>query len=156
MWARLGLLLLGALLGGCAIVITPLPPEIRNLWSQDRYCTYRTTRVDFGFDFSGLIDRLEVYLLAEGQHPWEARPGQKVADLNTFILGEGRVTGYVDVTPSQTQQSLSPQGIIVEPVDNKVLWVRGFHGGAASDYVRSSVVMVPDRSSGCDPYETAP
>lgn len=128
MRVSLGLLLLGALLGGCSIVITPLPPELRNLWSQDRYCTYKTTRVDFGFDFSGLIDRLEVYLLDEGQDPWEARPGQKVADLNTFILGEGRVTGYVDVTPSQTRQSLSPQGIIVEPVGNKVPWVRDSTG----------------------------
>ena len=117
-------------LGACTVTISPAPPSIWNLWSQDWYCTHRTTRVDFGFSFSGVLTRLEVYLLDEGQKPWEARPGQKVADLDTLIVGSGEVRGYVDVTPAQTQQALGPQGIIVEPVGNKVLWVRWFNGSA--------------------------
>ncbi|BAD70619.1 MULTISPECIES: hypothetical protein [Thermus] len=143
-------------LGACTVTISPAPPSIWNLWSQDWYCTHRTTRVDFGFSFSGVLTRLEVYLLDEGQKPWEARPGQKVADLDTLIVGSGEVRGYVDVTPAQTQQALGPQGIIVEPVGNKVLWVRGFNGSAASAYVESSVVMFPDNTNVCDPGETAP
>lgn len=92
----------------------------------------------------------------EGQKPWEARPGQKVADLDTLIVGSGEVRGYVDVTPAQTQQALGPQGIIVEPVGNKVLWVRGFNGSAASAYVESSVVMFPDNTNVCDPGRPRP
>ena len=79
-----------------------------------------------------------------------------MASLTTLALGQGRATGYVDVTPGQTQQALSPQGIIVEPVGNKRLWVQGFNVNAPSEFVRSSVVMVPDRTGACDPLNTAP
>lgn len=143
-------------LGACTVSVSFLPPRLQNLWTQDRYCTYKTTRVDFSFDFSGFLTRLDVYLLDEGQTPDQARPGQKVASLLTFALGQGRVTGYVDVTPSQAQQGLSPQGIIVEPVGNKRLWVQGFNVDAPSGFVRSSVAMVPDGTRACDPLNTAP
>uniref|UniRef100_A0A831U7K7 Lipoprotein n=1 Tax=Thermus islandicus TaxID=540988 RepID=A0A831U7K7_9DEIN len=148
--------LLALALAACTVTVSFVPPTIQNLWTQDRYCTYKTTRVDFSFDFSGVLTRLDVYLLDDGQTPDQARPGQKVASLATLILGQGRATGYVDVTPRQTQQALSPQGIIVEPVRNKRLWVQGFNVNAPSEFVRSSVVMVPDRTGACDPLNTAP
>jgi len=148
--------LLALALAACTVTVSFVPPTIQNLWTQDRYCTYKTTRVDFSFDFSGVLTRLDVYLLDDGQTPHQARPGQKVASLSTFTAGQGRVTGYVDVTPSQAQQGLSPQGIIVEPVGNKRLWVQGFNVNAPSEFVRSSVVMVPDSTGACDPLNTAP
>lgn len=38
--------LLALALAACTVTVSFVPPTIQNLWTQDRYCTYKTTRVD--------------------------------------------------------------------------------------------------------------
>jgi len=38
--------LLALALAACTVTVSFVPPTIQNLWTQDRYCTYKTTQVD--------------------------------------------------------------------------------------------------------------
>ncbi|TBH21442.1 hypothetical protein [Thermus thermamylovorans] len=160
--ARLLLFPLLALLPACTLTLELVYPghRISGLETQRTYCTYGDTRVDFRFLLEGSLDRLELYWLAEGQRPQDARPGERYA-LWGPIRG-GSLRGWLQVTPSgeiravslttpQSQGEVLPQGIVVEPLPERRLWLRGFTGGVAGPFVPARNPVRPDASSACDP-----
>ncbi|MFN3369247.1 MAG: hypothetical protein ACK4ZX_07620 [Thermus sp.] len=149
------------LLSACTLTLEAVYPGhgITGLRTQDTYCTAGNTRLDFAFDLEGRLDGLELLFLPEGFAPHQARPGERYALLAP--IHAGRVQGFLEVTPegevlavsltSPGSLSLGPQGIIVEPLPHRRLWLRGYTGGLGGPYVRAANPVRPDSSPHCDP-----
>ncbi|WP_038058812.1 hypothetical protein [Thermus amyloliquefaciens] len=150
------------LLSACTLTLELVHPghRISGLETQGTYCTHGDTWVDFRFLLEGSLDRLELYWLAEGKPPQEARPGEGYTLLGP-IRG-GLLRGWLQVAPSgevravsltspQGQGGALPQGIGVEPLPERRLWLRGFTGGVAGPFVAAQNPVRPDASPACDP-----
>ncbi len=156
-----GLVLVSLFLSACTLTLEVVYPghRITDLRTQGTYCTAGNTRVDFAFDLEGRLDRLEFVWLPEGLTPDQARPEERYALFGP--IRAGRVEGWLEVTPegevlavsltSLGSLSLRPQGIIVEPLPDRRLWLKGYTGGLAGSFVRAANRVRPDSSSSCDP-----
>jgi hypothetical protein len=147
------LLLLLPLLSACSLTLEVAYPghRIQALRTQGTYCADRNTRLDYRFYLEGRLDALEFFWVPEGVEPWRAKPGE------TFLL-EGpisgpEVRGYLEVTPSGEVRAVSvaPQGIGVEPLPDRRLWVRGMTAGVYGPYVPAQTPVRPDSTAFCDP-----
>lgn len=159
--ARL-LYLFPLLLSACTLTLEVVYPghRLSGLETQRSYCVQGNTRVDFRFLLEGRLDRLELYWLPEGRPPQEARPGER------YVLWDaippGALRGWLEVTPSgeiravaltspQGQGAALPQGIVVEPLLERRLWLRGFTGEVAGPSVPAANLVRPEASLACDP-----
>ncbi|MDM7324156.1 MAG: hypothetical protein P3W93_004010 [Thermus sp.] len=155
------LVLLSLLLSACTLTLEVVYPghRISGLRTQSTYCTSGNTRVDFAFNLEGRLDRLEFFWLPEGLTPDQARPEERYVLYGPLQAGE--IRGWLEVTPSGEVQAVSwvasqglaqrPQGIGVEPLPERRLWLRGYTGGLAGPYVRAANPVTPDSSPFCDP-----
>ncbi|TFU15451.1 hypothetical protein [Thermus tengchongensis] len=159
---RLLFLLPPLLLSACTLTLEVVYPghRITGLETQRTYCTHRPTQVDFRFLLEGGLDRLEFYWLPEGGLPQDARPEERYALWGP--LRGGILRGWLEVTPlgevravsltsPRGQGGVEPQGIVVEPLPQRRLWLRGFTGGVAGPFVPAQNPVRPDTSSFCDP-----
>jgi hypothetical protein len=147
-------LLLLPLLSACSLTLeVAYPgPRIQALRTQGTYCADRNTRLDYRFDLEGRLDALEFFWVPEGVGPWRARP-EEVFRLSGPILGP-EVRGYLEVTPSgevRAALALSSQGIGIEPLPDRRLWVRGMTAGVYGPYVPAQTPVRPDSTAFCDP-----
>lgn len=147
-------LLLLPLLSACSLTLeVAYPgPRIQALRTQGTYCADRNTRLDYRLDLEGRLDALEFFWVPEGVGPWRARP-EEVFRLSGPILGP-EVRGYLEVTPSgevRAALALSSQGIGIEPLPDRRLWVRGMTAGVYGPYVRALNLVRPDSTALCDP-----
>jgi len=148
-------------LSACTLTLEVVYPghRITGLRTQGTYCTAYDTQVDFAFDLEGRLDGLEFFWLPEGVAPDRARPQERYALFGP--IRAGRVEGWLEVTAegevlavsltSLGSLSLRPQGIIVEPLPDRRLWLKGYTGGLAGSFVRAANRVRPDSSSSCDP-----
>ncbi|RTH14123.1 hypothetical protein CSW41_12785 [Thermus scotoductus] len=155
------LVLLSLFLFACTLTLEVVYPghRISGLRTQSTYCTSGNTRVDFAFTLEGRLDRLEFFWLPEGLTPDQARPEERYVLYG--LLQAGGVKGWLEVTPSGEVQAaslvaprglaLKPQGIIVEPLPERRLWLRGYTGGLPGPYVPAANRVYPDSSPYCDP-----
>ncbi len=156
-----GLLLVPLFLSACTLTLEVVYPghRITGLRTQETYCTAGNTRVDFAFDLEGRLDRVEFFWIPEGLTPDQARPEERYAFFGP--IHAGRVKGWLEVTPggevravsltSPGSLSLRPQGITVEPLPHRRLWLKGYTGGLAGPFVPAANPVRPDSSSSCDP-----
>ncbi|GAA5337290.1 hypothetical protein [Thermus antranikianii] len=156
-----GLVLVSLFLSACTLTLEVVYPghRITGLRTQGTYCTAYDTQVDFAFDLEGRLDGLEFFWLPEGVAPDRARPQERYALFGP--IRAGRVEGWLEVTAegevlavsltSLGSLSLRPQGIIVEPLPDRRLWLKGYTGGLAGSFVRAANRVRPDSSSSCDP-----
>ena len=156
-----GLVLVSLFLSACTLTLEVVYPghRITGLRTQGTYCTAYDTQVDFAFDLEGRLDGLEFFWLPEGVAPDRARPQERYALFGP--IRAGRVEGWLEVTAegevlavsltSLGSLSLRPQGIIVEPLPDRRLWLKGYTGGLAGSFVRAANRIRPDSSSSCDP-----
>ncbi len=107
--------------------------------------------MDYRFDLEGRLDALEFFWVPEGVGLWRARP-EEVFRLSGPILGP-EVRGYLEVTPSGEVRAVyvAPQGIGVEPLPDRRLWVRGMTAGVYGPYVPAQTPVRPDSTAFCDP-----
>ncbi len=149
------------LLSACTFTLEAVYPghRITGLKTQGTYCASANTRVDFRFSLEGRLDRLEFFWIPEGLSPSQARPEERYTLRGPIYSGE--VRGFVEVTPSGGIQAVSlawpsgaalrPQGVTVEPLPERRLWLRGHTGGLAGPYVRAANPVVPGSFPYCDP-----
>jgi hypothetical protein len=146
-------LLLLPLLSACSLTLeVAYPgPRIQALRTLGTYCADRNTRLDYRLDLEGRLDALEFFWVPEGVGPWQARP-EEVFRLFGPILGP-EVRGYLEVTPSGEVRAVyvAPQGIGIEPLPDRRLWVRGMTAGVYGPYVRALNLVRPDSTALCDP-----
>jgi hypothetical protein len=146
-------LLLLPLLSACSLTLeVAYPgPRIQALRTQGTYCADRNTRLDYRLDLEGRLDALEFFWVPEGVGPWQARP-EEVFRLFGPILGP-EVRGYLEVAPSGEVRAVyvAPQGIGIEPLPDRRLWVRGRTAGVYGPYVRALNLVRPDSTALCDP-----
>ncbi|MFD3005067.1 hypothetical protein [Thermus tengchongensis] len=156
-----GLVLVSLFLSACTLTLEVVYPghRITGLRTQETYCTAGNTRVDFAFDLEGRLDKVEFFWIPEGLTPDQARLEERYA--LSGPIHAGRVKGWLEVTPegevlavsltSPGSLSLRPQGVIVEPLPDRRLWLRGYTGGLAGPFVRAANWVRPDSSPSCDP-----
>lgn len=156
-----GLVLVSLFLSACTLTLEVVYPghRITGLRTQETYCTAGNTRVDFTFNLEGRLDKVEFFWLPEGFTPDKARPEEWLA--LSGPIRAGWVQGWIEVTSSgevqaaywvgPKTQALSPQGIIVEPLPDRRLWLKGYTGGLAGPFMRAANRVRPDSSSSCDP-----
>ena len=156
-----GLVLVSLFLSACTLTLEVVYPghRITGLRTQETYCTAGNTRVDFAFDLEGRLDIVEFFWIPEGLTPDQARPEERYAVFDP--IHAGRVKGWLEVTPSGEVQAVSwvapqglalrPEGITVEPLPERRLWLRGYTGGLAGPYVPAVDPVIPDSSPYCDP-----
>ncbi|MFN4070711.1 MAG: hypothetical protein ACK4HT_03995 [Thermus caldifontis] len=157
-----GLVFLSLFLSACTLTLEVVYPghRITDLRTQGTYCTAGNTRVDFAFDLEGRLDRLEFFWIPEELTPDHARPEERYA--LSGPLRAGRVRGWLEVTPEGKVQAVTlisaagslsptPQGVIVEPLPDRRLWLRGYTGGLAGPLVPAANRVRPDSSPFCDP-----
>jgi hypothetical protein len=146
-------LLLLPLLSACSLTLEVVypGPRIQALRTQGTYCADRNTRLDSRFDLGGRLDALEFFWVPEGVGPWWARP-EEVFRLSGPIFGP-EVRGYLEVAPSGEVRAVyvAPQGIGIEPLPDRRLWVRGMTAGVYGPYVRALNLVRPDSTALCDP-----
>jgi hypothetical protein len=147
------LLLFLPLLAACSLTLEVAYPghRIQALRTQGTYCTDRNTRLDYRFYLEGRLDALEFFWVPEGVEPRRARP-EEVFRLSGPILGP-EVRGYLEVAPSGEVRAVyvAPQGIGIEPLPDRRLWVRGMTAGVYGPYVRALNLVRPDSTALCDP-----
>lgn len=155
------LVLLSLLLSACTLTLEVVYPghRISGLRTQSTYCASGNTRVDFAFTLEGRLDRLEFFWLPEGLTPDQARPEERYVLYG--LLQAGGIKGWLEVTPTGEVQAVSwvaplglalrPEGITVEPMPERRLWLRGYTGGLAGPYVPAANPVIPDSSPYCDP-----
>ncbi|WP_117238414.1 hypothetical protein [Thermus sediminis] len=148
------LLLLLPLLAACSLTLEVAYPghRIQALRTQGTYCADRNTLLDYRFLLEGRLDALEFFFVPEGVDPWRARPEERFR-LSGPIFGP-QVRGYLEVTPRgevRAGTAVSPQGIVVEPLPDRRLWVRGVTAGVLGPYVRAQNPVRPDVTASCDP-----
>jgi hypothetical protein len=146
-------LLLLPLLSACSLTLEVAYPghRIQVLRTQGTYCADRNTRLDYRFYLEGRLDALEFFWVPEGVGPWRARP-EEVFRLSGPISGP-EVRGYLEVTPGGEVRAVyvAPQGIGIEPLPDRRLWVRGMTAGVHGPYVRALNPVRPDSTAFCDP-----
>jgi hypothetical protein len=148
------LLLFLPLLSACSLTLEVAYPghRIQALRTQETYCANQNARLDYRLDLEGRLDALEFFWVPEGVEPWRAKPGETFR-LEGPILGP-KVRGYLEVAPSgevQAALALSSQGIGIEPLPDRRLWVRGMTAGVYGPYVRALNLVRPDSTALCDP-----
>jgi len=146
-------LLLLPLLSACSLTLeVAYPgPRIQALRTQETYCADRNTRLDYRFYLEGRLNALEFFWVPEGVEPWWAKSGETFL-LEGPILGP-EVRGYLEVTPGgevRAASALSSQGIGIEPLPDRRLWVRGMTAGVYGPYVRALNLVRPAPYP-CDP-----
>ncbi|HEU4742997.1 MAG TPA: hypothetical protein VFS50_15490 [Meiothermus sp.] len=150
--------IVGALLASCGVVEVKLvPPVISNLQSQATFCTNRDTLIDFRFNKSGLLTRLEVYVTKDDPNfkaPTDDPDAKYLGDVKFFDLGNNNIVSYIaaDTDGNGQIQSLGvdAQTIVVTPVAHR-LWVRGFNGTEGSAFVKADNAITPSTDPNCDP-----
>ena len=145
---------LGLIFAGCQVTIERTPPSVSNLRTQPAFCTQKDTLVDFTFDFTGLIDKVEIAFADEGAPNPDSAPKDVATGL---VVGSGSATGTYKADTDGNDgytgpQAATPQAIIVTPVDKR-LWIRAYNGTAASNWIQATNKMVPSNSPTCDTGE---
>lgn len=162
---KFALLGLSAVLLGCGVVeVRLIPPTLENLQNQATYCTDRDTIVDFKFNKTGLLTKLEVWITDDNPaitDPSTATGAGSDKSVQTFDLGNNTFKGYVVLdsngVPGIQREGVGGQAITVTPTGNKRVWVRGYNGGETKGFVKSSTVLSPSSGVSCDPifpYDT--
>ena len=147
------LLLFLPLLAACSLTLEVAYPghRIQALRTQGTYWTDRNTLLDYRFYLEGRLDALGFFWVPEGVGPWRAKP-EETSRLSGPILGP-EVRGYLEVTPGgevRAASALSSQGIGIEPLPDRRLWVRGMTAGVYGPYVRALNLVRPAPYP-CDP-----
>lgn len=150
--------IVGALLASCGVVEVKLvPPVISGLQSQPTFCTNRDTIIDFRFNKSGLLTRLEVYITKDDPSlsaPTDDPEAKRLGDVRFFDLGSGTIVSYIaadtDGRPGIQSLGVGAQSIVVTPANYR-LWVRGFNGDAPSPFVKAEEAITPSSDPNCDP-----
>ena len=142
------------LLAACSLTLeVAYPgPRIQALRTQDTYCAGRNTQVDYRFHLEGRLDALEFFWVPEGVDPWRAKP-EEAFRLSGPLLGL-EVRGSLEVTPGGEVRSgvvVFPQGIGIEPLPDRRLWVRGMTAGVYGPYTPAQNPVRPDSTPFCDP-----
>jgi hypothetical protein len=146
------LLLFLPFLAACSLTLEVAYPghRIQTLRTQGTYCADRNTLLDYRFYLEGRLDALEFFWVPEGVEPWRAKP-EEAFRLSGPLFGP-EVRGYLEVTPGGEVRAvyLSPQGIGIEPLPDRRLWVRGMTAGVYGPYVRALNLVRPAPYP-CDP-----
>ncbi|WP_448567292.1 hypothetical protein [Thermus sp.] len=145
------LLLFLPLLAACSLTLEVAGPRIQALHTQDTYCAGRNTQVDYRFHLEGRLDALEFFWVPEGVDPWRAKP-EETLRLSGPLFGP-EVGGFLEVTPGGEVRAVyvAPQGIGIEPLPDRRLWVRGMTAGVYGPYVPAQNPVRPDSTPFCDP-----
>ncbi len=125
-------LILGLFLAGCTVEIR-LAPRVQDLWVSSYYCTNRTTDLAYRFYLTAPATALEFRW--SDRPDWPSAPPEGSLRVRVYLRPgevwgsfqvdpEGRILGVVLVQG----EGVGPQGVIVEPLPERWLWVRAGDG----------------------------
>jgi len=148
---------LAALISGCGIVeVRAVPPTITKLETQTTFCTDRDTLLDFQFEASGLISKLEVWVSEPGVSDPSTDANNKVGELDTFdLFSKGsKVVGFIALDTNGDNKiernGQNRPAIVVTPTAKQV-WVRAYNFDQTKGFVKAMNIMAPSTDTNCDP-----
>ncbi len=162
---KLFVLPLALLLAACAprateqVAAPTVAPTLFDAQNQQTFCVSRNAYLDFGLDYAGDVNRVEVYATEAGSGaPGGQNPGRFVGGSgDVFRINRGHVSGSVVFQPEAGSVRVVPTGgaqalaITVNPATSYELYFRAYSASGAPSAFVAGQTITPDDSVNCDP-----